>query len=429
MKNITVIGMGRLGAPFAACFAAKGFNVLGVDKDPIKVSDINHQRAPINEPGLQENLNNTPFKATQSIQEGVEHSDITFVIVSTPSSSSGRFSEENVINVCKEIGQALQSKDNYQVVVIASTISPLTIEKSLIPALEQSSGKECGKDFGLCYIPEWVALGELIHGFLNPDLTLIGEYDKKSGDIMEALYKEFLDNDPPIIRTNIVNAELSKVCLNAYVATKIAFANLIAETCERIPDADADVVTSTIGLDKRIGKKFFKGAVSYGGPCFPRDVRALKSLIEETNEFPILPIAVDEMNKRRIKTLANLVCALNERTPGVGILGLAFKPKTDVVEDSPSMWLIEELRERGITHIGYDPAMPSELKTAKRATAEDCVKACGIVVIMTACEEFKNLDPNIFENTAIVDCWGIFKDTDFPHMSTEYFCLGEYIDL
>ncbi|MCK5347413.1 MAG: UDP-glucose/GDP-mannose dehydrogenase family protein, partial [Candidatus Heimdallarchaeota archaeon] len=226
MKNITVIGMGRLGSPFAACFAAKGFNVLGVDKDPIKVYNINNQIAPVNEPGLQQILDRHPFKATERIKEGIEHSDITFVIVSTPSTSSGRFSEENVINVCKEVGCALKSKDKYHVVVIASTISPLTIEKFLIPALEKCSKKSCGKDFGLCYVPEWVALGELVHGFLNPDLTLIGEYDEKSGDIIENIYKKFLDNDPPIIRTNIVNAEISKVCLNVYVATKIAFANL-----------------------------------------------------------------------------------------------------------------------------------------------------------------------------------------------------------
>ena len=168
MKNICVIGLGRLGASFAACWSKRGFNVTGVDINPEILKKINAKEAPMPEPGLDETLKKHPFTALVSILDGMASADVTFILVATPSTSSGRFSEANVLKVCETVGQALKSKKDHTV-VIASTVSPGTINDSIIPTLEKSSGKKCGQDFGVCYVPEWVALGNLIHGFLNPD--------------------------------------------------------------------------------------------------------------------------------------------------------------------------------------------------------------------------------------------------------------------
>ena len=271
MKRICVIGLGRLGSAFYACWHKKGFAAVGIDKNQEIVKQFSKKIAPLPEPGLQEVMDETRASMfvtsdTDSIPEIVRNSDVIFVLINTPARADGTFSSDAIEDLAGDIGWGLGERDDYPVVVVASTVSPTAIEEHIIPALEKRVEKdrkgltECGKDFGVCYIPEWVALGELIHGFLNPELCLIGASDEKAGDIMEELYRDFLDNDPPFVRTNIVNAEIAKVSLNAYIATKITFANIIAQVCEGTPGADAAVVTSTIGMDSRIGKKYFKGS-------------------------------------------------------------------------------------------------------------------------------------------------------------------------
>ena len=215
------------------------------------------------------------------------------------------------------------------------------------------------------------------------------------------------------------------MCLNAYVATKITFANTVAQICERFPGADADVVTETIALDKRIGNKFFKGAVAYGGPCFPRDVRALKALLEEVDEFPILPMAVDEMNNRRTQSLVKLI---HRNTLGgvAGILGLTFKPDTDIVDDSPSMWVVDQLRDRCQMMNFYDPeAVNVPPWIALHESLTECIKTSDTVVIMTPWPEFKDIDPILFEGKTLIDCWRMFKDVELPE-STKYIPLGKH---
>lgn len=422
MKNICVIGLGRLGASFAACWSKRGFNIIGVDINENILKKINAKEAPMPEPLLDETLKKHPFKAVDGILDGMASADVTFILVATPSTTSGKFSEATVLKVCEQVGVGLKSKNNH-VVVIASTVSPGTINKTIIPTLEESSGKKCGKDFGVCYVPEWVALGNLIHGFLNPDLTLIGSTDDRSGDVIEELYKEFLENKPPVVRTDILNAELCKVCLNAYVATKITFANTIAQICERFPGADADIVTETIALDKRIGKKFFKGAMSYGGPCFARDIHAMKALLEEVDEFPILPLAIDEMNKHRTQSLVKLI---NRQSLGktAGILGLTFKPDTDIIEDSPSMWAIEQLRDRCQIMNFYDPeAVNTPEWMIRHEFLEDCIKNSDTIVVMTPWQEFKEIDTTLFGGKTVIDCWRIYKDVQLPE-NTKYIPLG-----
>ena len=172
---------------------------------------------------------------------------------------------------------------------------------TLLPALEEHSGKKCGTDFGLCYNPEFIALGSVIRDMLNPDMILIGESDARSGEILEELYQGVCESNPRIQRMNFVNAELTKLSVNTFVTTKISYANMLAQVCETLPGADVDVVTSAIGCDTRIGQKYLKGALGYGGPCFPRDNVAFSALARANGAPALLAEATDQLNRSRCR--------------------------------------------------------------------------------------------------------------------------------
>ena len=188
--------------------------------------------------------------------------------------------------------------------------------------LEKASGKRMGADFGLCYSPEFIALGSVIRDFLNPDMLLIGESDKRAGDFLQSLYAEVCENKPALARMSFVNAEITKLAVNTYVTTKISYANMLARICEKLSGANVDVITSALGLDTRIGSKYLKGAVSYGGPCFPRDNLALAQLAQQLGVPPDLAQTVDRFNRAQISWLADLVQHQSERhsrDPGINL--------------------------------------------------------------------------------------------------------------
>ena len=250
--------------------AAKGFRVIGVDLDPRKVEDINQGRAPVFEPQLEDTIRASAGRLTahDDVAAAVAESEITFIVVATPSEADGSFSLRYVLASCETIGRALRAKAGRHLVVLTSTVMPGSTGGIVRETLERASGKRVGRDFGLCYNPEFIALGSVIRDFLNPDFLLIGESDPQSGDILEALYRQVCENQPGVARMNFVNAEIAKLSVNTFVTTKISFANMLARICEALPDADVDVVSGALGLDTRIGIKYLKGAVGYGGPVF-----------------------------------------------------------------------------------------------------------------------------------------------------------------
>lgn len=423
--KICIIGLGRLGSAFATCWLKKGFEVVGVDKNETILDCFRAGKSPVPEPEMDEILRDHGhrLKVTNNIVEAVSDSDITFIIVSTPSQPNGSFSAKNVVEVCRSVGQALQTKPNHTV-VIASTVSPGTINSVIRPTLDGYSNHTTYK---LAYIPEWVALGELVHGFLNPDFTIIG-CDSASDDL-ESLYRQFLDNNAPIKRMSVINAEISKVALNAYIATKITFANTIADYCERVPDADASVITSTIGQDSRIGTKYFKGGLSYGGPCFPRDIQAYKALGGLAEE---LAESVHTCNERRMDDLANFVIDMARfRTIGcIGLFGMAFKPHTNVQEASPSVWLLERLRKcvGCVQHHSYEANQPytgrinlydpiiTEIGEHKVSNdLSEVINNSGLLVFMSPNSEFKTIDPESLKRKTVIDCWGVVPGNVASH--------------
>ena len=419
-KKAAVIGLGKLGAPLAACLAAKGLTVVGVDNDPRKLAAMNRQEAPVHEPGLNELLAKTEGRLTavDDIEAAVRDTDITFVVVATPSEPSGGFSLRYVNPVCEAVGRALAKKSDYHVVVLTSTVMPGTTGGSVRELLEKTSGKRVGADLGLCYNPEFIALGSVIRDFLNPDMLLIGESDGRAGDFLQSLYAEVCENKPAVARMSFVNAEITKLAVNTYVTTKISYANMLARICEQLPGANVDVVTTALGNDTRIGAKYLKGALSYGGPCFPRDNLALAQLARQLGVPPDLAQTVDRFNRSQVTWLADLV---QQRTSGAaGILGLTYKAGTDVVEEAAGFLLAKELAKRGVKVIAYDPAYgqnstrPALDGVCFAASAQECIRKADVVVLATSWPEFSKISSTEWAGTngqprTVVDCWRAVK--------------------
>ncbi|MBI4539321.1 MAG: UDP-glucose/GDP-mannose dehydrogenase family protein [Gemmatimonadetes bacterium] len=433
--KISVVGLGKLGAPLAALLADKGHTVIGVDVDARPVLLMNQGRTPVFEPGLPELIERAGgrLSATTDFAEAIAGTDITFIVVPTPSNRDGGFSLEYVLAVCEAIGAPLGAKGTYHLVVLTSTVMPGATEGEVLPALETFSGKRCGTDFGLCYGPEFIALGTVIRDMLNPDLVLIGESHRGAGDLLEALWKGVCENGAPAARMNFVNAELTKLAVNTYVTTKISYANMLAQVCERVPGANVDVVTSTLGLDSRIGQKYLKGALGYGGPCFPRDNLAFASLARRLGVRAVLAEATDQVNRQQVPRIAETILARLPKGGTVGILGLAYKPNTDVVEEAQGLQLARHLLSVAVPVVLYDPAALEGARARLdgdvtfASSMEECAGQAHVVVVATPWEEFSRLKPNMLNYSdgrpTVVDCWRMLAHDEYTPFA-EYIAIG-----
>ncbi|HEY4740618.1 MAG TPA: nucleotide sugar dehydrogenase [Candidatus Acidoferrales bacterium] len=437
VKTAAVIGLGRLGAPLAACLASKGVRVIGADADPQKVAALQAGRAPVAETGLESLIheNRGRLSATASVRDAVGDSEISFIVVSTPSEPSGGFSLRHVLPVCEAIGRALKTKSDFHIVVLTSTVLPGMTGGPVQSKLEELSGKKCGRDFGLCYSPEFIALGSVIHDFMNPDFVLIGESDARSGGILQELYQHVCDSKPAVARMNFANAEITKLAVNTYVTTKISFANMLARICERVPGGNVDIVTAALGLDTRIGGKYLKGAVGYGGPCFPRDNHALAALAREVGATSDLAQATDQFNRAQVQWLASFVEQHAGSGGRVGILGLTYKLQTDVVEEAVGFLLARELISRGIRVNAYDPAGMANARLVLgdslqfASSAEECIRLSDLIVVATPWKEFIDIPAEKWGGVdasaekVVVDCWRALK-LDDKTAGVRYIGLG-----
>ena len=415
--RISIIGLGKLGAPMAAVMAHKGHTVVGVDLSAAFVDAINQGRAPVEEPGLEEMIRNNRarLRATTEFEEAVAASEITFLIVPTPSESHGSFSLRYVLAAAQAIGPALARKQDFHLVVLSSTVMPGSTGGELLPALERASGKRCGLDFGLCYNPEFIALGSVIHDLLHPDMVLIGESDQRSGDLLADFYRGFCESNPRINRMNFVNAELTKLSVNTFVTTKISYANMLAEVCEKLPGADAGVVTAAIGCDTRIGGKYLQGALGYGGPCFPRDNIAFAALARRYGMSATLAEATDQVNRRQALRVAELILSHLPAGGTAAILGLSYKPDTGVTEESQGLMVAQHLLAAGARLAVYDPAA---MQSARRELAgnvvfarsvEECLREADVVALTTPWNGFRSISPELLKRPSgrpvVLDCW------------------------
>jgi UDPglucose 6-dehydrogenase len=299
---------------------------------------------------------------------------------------------------------------------------PGALSHHVLPCLEECSGKLCGLDFGVCYSPEFVALGTVIRDFLNPDLVLIGESDSQSGDLLERFFLRVCENRPPVMRMNFINAEIAKIALNSYITTKITFANMLAQLCEESDGANVDVVTSALGRDSRIGSKYFKGATGYGGPCFPRDNLALLAYARMKGLPATLASVTDSENRVQIERLATRALAYLPPSGTVGILGLAYKPDTNVVDESPGFLLAQYLLAQQIYVVAYDPVAMEQPAVSGlsglvcASSMTECIRQADVVIIPTPWPEFREAGRIVSMQAkrvlAVIDCWRLLNPSD-----------------
>jgi UDPglucose 6-dehydrogenase len=436
--RVAVVGLGKLGAPLAAVLASKGNDVLGIDVNPEAVRRLEQGVAPVDEPGLQELVSQSGdrLSATTDVAAGAG-ADVSILLVPTPSDERGAFSNEYVLAALEEVGRGLAGRDDHHVVVVGSTVMPGSCDTVILPALERVSGRRVGETLGLCYSPEFIALGSVIRDMLEPDMVLIGESDPRAGDILERLYGGVVENDPPFRRMSLVNAELTKIAVNTYVTMKISYANALADMCERLPGADVEAVTDALGLDTRIGRKYLRGGLAYGGPCFPRDNKAFGVLARDLGAEPLLAEATDAVNAAQTDRLARIVQSRLEAGNRVGILGLSYKPDTAVVEESPGIALARLLANAGYEVLVYDPVATDDALRALGGLAQGCSSAgellaqTDVAVIATPWPEFAELPIEAFERegrrVVVIDCWRLLRDRA-PNGAVEIVRLGRPVE-
>ena len=356
IESVSVFGLGKLGACIAATFAQRGFSVLGVDIDPEKVQRVNQGLPPVEEPLLAETIRagKNRLRATQNAEEAVA-TDVSFFIPPTPSLPDGSFNSEFLLRAMQSLGRALRKagKKNH-LFVCSSTTTPGAMDTVLIPMLEKEMGWTCGKDFGVCYNPEFIALGNVINGLLEPDMVLIGESDPESGAALAELYQKYNRNQPRIARMSIISAELTKISVNSYITMKISFTNQLRLIAEKFPKADIHAVLDAIGSDSRIGKKYLRAGVSYGGPCFPRDNRLLAYTAREIGLEAPLAQASDLVNESTKKSMVEQVNQLAQPGDTVAVLGMAYKPDTYIVEESAGLYVAQHLKRHGRRVLVHD---------------------------------------------------------------------------
>lgn len=418
MTAIAVIGLGKLGAPLAAVLASKGHDVVGIDLNEAAVRLVEAGRAPVEEPGLAElmSAHRERLRATTDLAVAAE-ADVSIILVPTPSDESGAFSNEHVLNVTEAVGAALAGRTDPHVVVVASTVMPGSCDGEIGPTLERASGRRIGESLGLCYSPEFIALGSVIRDMLEPDMVLIGESDPRAGEILEDVYKTVCENDPPFRRMSLLNAELTKIAVNTYVTMKISYANTLATIGERLPGADADVVTDALGLDSRIGPKYLRGATAYGGPCFPRDNKAFAAMARGLGVDPLLAEATDAVNRARIDELARLTQEQLADGGAVGVLGLSYKPGTGVADESAGIELARLLALAGYDVYAFDPeAAPQALheNVTLCTSLAELARCTDVVVITTPWPEFAALPQHAGQSPSrrlvAIDCWGVLPN-------------------
>ena len=412
--NISIIGIGYVGLVTGACFAKLGHNVTYVDVIKEKVDLINNKKSPIYEEGLEEILQENVGKnlsATLDLKKTVLSTDITFICVGTPSKEDGSIDLKYIKESAEQIGKILKEKEGYHLIVVKSTVIPGTTEK-VRDIIEKFSGK---KDFGICMNPEFLREGKAVYDFLNPDRIVIGEYDKKSGDILYELYKDF---SSPILRVDLKTAEMIKYASNAFLATKISFINEIGNICKKL-GIDVYKVAKAIGLDSRISPKFLNAGCGFGGSCFPKDVKALVAKAKNLKYNPVLLESVLKVNKdqplKMIELLKNKIEKLENKK--IGVLGLAFKPNTDDIRESPAIMIINELIKENSIVYAYDPkAMKNMKKIFPNINYEDdaqkVIDSSEAVLIVTEWEEFKNLD---YKEKIIIDGRKVLERKDINY--------------
>jgi len=432
--KVAVIGTGYVGLVAGACFAEHGNDVVCVDINPERISQLNKGEVPIYEPGLPEIVNRNRKKErlifTTSTKDAVERSEVIFIAVGTPQDEDGSADLTHVLAVARDIGTYMNGSKivvNKSTVPVGTGAKVLEVIKSLTPhSIEVVSN------------PEFLKEGAAVEDFLKPDRVVIGVASKVAEDVMKELYAPFVRTNNPILVMDVVSAELTKYAANAMLAVRVSFMNEMAQLCE-VVGADVNNIRLGIGTDSRIGMSFLFSGIGYGGSCFPKDVQALIRTARDHGVDIKIPVATEEVNKVQKKIIAKkIVERFGKDLAGkkFAMWGLAFKPRTDDVREAPALAIMRELIESGATVVAYDP---EAMETFKRAFGEhsglsyvannyDALRGADALLICTEWSEFRNPDYNklksLLRSPIIFDGRNILSRTELEKRNFEYYPIG-----
>ena len=391
--RIAVFGLGYVGCVSAACFAARGHAVIGVDNNPVKVGLIRDGRTPVLEPGLAELVAETVadgrLRATEDAEAAVRESELSLVCVGTPSAPNGSLGTEALERAVETIGRALAPGGERHTVVIRSTCLPGTSLGLVVPLLERASGLSAPDEIGVAVNPEFLREGSSLADFDNPPKTVIGQLDERSGEPVAALYAHL---DAPLFRVELGVAEMAKYVDNAFHALKIGFSNEIGALC-RAFGLDSHEVMEIFRSDTKlnISTAYLTPGFAFGGSCLPKDLRALLYAARRADlETPILG-GILPSNERHLQRTVEAVLELGRRR--VGLFGLAFKPGTDDLRESPLVELAERLLGKGFELKIYDSAVSlSQLVGANREYIEGRIPHLSALLADTADEVMEHAE-------------------------------------
>jgi GDP-mannose 6-dehydrogenase len=344
--NISIFGLGYVGAVSAVCLAKLGHRIIGVDTNPLKTELINKGIAPIVEPGvdalLQEAVKGGRLSATTNLTDAVQHTDLSLVCVGTPSSPNGSLNLDQVLRVAEQVGQALRLKSSYHGLVIRSTVLPGTVDKAA-SIIARESGKQLGRDFGVADNPEFLREGTSVFDFENPPYTVVGGSDDTIVKLLQQMYSGIT---APFYSVKVREAEILKYACNSFHAVKVTFANEIGAICKKL-DIDSHMVMKIFTEDKKlnISPYYLKPGFAFGGSCLPKDVRAISYESRKLDIAAPLLQSLISSNEAQIQRVVDWV--IQTKRKKIGILGLSFKKDTDDLRESPIVTVVEALIGKG----------------------------------------------------------------------------------
>ncbi len=435
--RIAVVGTGYVGLVTGTCFAESGVTVTCIDKDKEKIRMLSSGALPIYEPGLDTMITRNTGKNrlffSSSVSEGIRGAEVIFIAVGTPPGEDGSADLKHVLEVAGEIGNSLEG---YSVIVTKSTVPVGTSEKIRKRIQTRLDERKVSFSFDMASNPEFLKEGAAVEDFLKPERIVIGIDNPETGEVMKRLYMPFVLNNHPILFMDIPSAEITKYAANAMLATRISFINEMANLCDLL-GADINNVRKGIGSDSRIGNKFLYPGTGYGGSCFPKDVKAIIKTAEELGYEMNVIKAVEKANDFQKNVIFNKIKKhFNGKLPGltIGIWGLSFKPKTDDIRESSSIYLIKKLLQEGTVVKAYDPAAMTEavrqLGNAISLSTDpyDALRDADAMVLMTEWSEFHLPDfgkmAAIMKGKVIFDGRNIYDPKVIADMGFRYYGIG-----
>ena len=431
--RISVIGSGYVGIVTGATLAEAGFKITCLDILEEKISDIKRGISPIYEPGLERlirnGLDSGNLNASTELEKHIANSDVVFVCVGTPSNEDGSIDLQYIENVSKTIGKSIKDSAEDIVVVVKSTVVPLTTEETVQKIILEESGRK-RETVGIAMNPEFLREGSAVDDALNPDRIVLGCTDEKS---KTALMKIYEGHTCPIMHCDPRTAEMIKYSSNSFLAAKISFVNELANMCDKW-NMDFERVAEGMGMDSRISKQFLRAGVGFGGSCFPKDVKALRRAAKNDGLSSEMLDATLSVNEKQPEIVVNMAREMlgGLKNKKIAVLGLAFKADTDDIRESRAFNIVEKLKNENAEVIGHDPQATETFAKETGITCtddlEEALRGVDCTIIQTEWDEYKSIKPeflcNLMKKPIVIDGRRTFDNGYFTDSDVEYVAIG-----